>query len=198
LHRLIKGSNISGATNFGLSIGGVVELNTASNNALGHPQCRLCNAPLTATFVNLGMSTLCPIVLPADQINQMEPFYPLDVLVCGSCFYVPAARVRHVESIVTERGYFSSYSISWVEYARRYYEMVTARIKFPRNSRVYEIPCNKGYLLQHFVRLGIPLTSVEPAANVAAAAREKNIPTIVEFFGMDLARRLISEGKRKP
>ena len=74
--------------------------------------------------------------------------------------------------------------------------MITARLNLDKNSQVYEIASNDGYLLQHFVRLGIPATGVEPAANVAAAAREKNIPTIVEFFGMNLARRLISEGKR--
>ena len=74
--------------------------------------------------------------------------------------------------------------------------MIIARLNLDQNSQVYEIASNDGYLLQHFVRLGIQVTGVEPAANVAAAAREKNVPTIVEFFGVNLARRLVSEGKR--
>ena len=71
----------------------------------------------------------------------------------------------------------------------------SGKLNLGPTSQVFEIASNDGYLLQHFVRLGIPVTGVEPAANVAAVAREKNIPTIVEFFGVELARRLISEGK---
>ena len=196
MHRPIKGPNVSGTTNFGISMTGVVELKTKNNNALRHAQCRLCNAPLTITFVNLGMSPLCESVLSADQIDQMEPFFPLHVLVCSKCFLVQLREYVKPGSIFTEYDYFSSYSTSWVEHARRYCEMITARLNLGESSRVYEIASNDGYLLQHFVRLGISVTGVEPAANVAAAAREKNIPTIVEFFGMDLARQLISEGKR--
>src|SRR5271154_1888592 len=176
-------------------MGGVVELKTTTNNALRHPECRLCNATLTTTFVNLGVSPLCESVLAADQIDQMEAFFPLHVLVCSNCFLVQLREYVKPESIFTEYDYFSSYSTSWVEHARRYCEMIAAKLSLGQSSRVYEIASNDGYLLQHFVRLGIPVTGVEPAANVAAAAREKKITTIVEFFGMDLARRLISEGK---
>src|SRR5271168_2135829 len=183
-------------TNLGVSMGGVVELKTRTNNMSLHPECRLCNAPLTTSFVNLGMSPLCESVLAPDQIDQMEPFFPLRVLVCSNCFLVQLREYVRPESIFTEYDYFSSYSTSWVEHARQYCEMIKSRLSLGPNSHVYEIASNDGYLLQHFVRLGIPVTGVEPAANVAAAAREKKIPTIVEFFGMDLARRLISEGKR--
>ena len=126
----------------------------------------------------------------------MEPFFPLHVLVCDNCFLVQLREYVKPESIFTEYDYFSSYSTSWVEHARQYCEMIKARLKLDQNSQIYEIASNDGYLLQHFVRMGIPVTGIEPAANVAAAAREKNVPTIVEFFGVDLARRLISEGKR--
>jgi hypothetical protein len=183
-------------TTFGISMDDVVEQKTTNNNAFRHPQCRLCNAPLTATFVDLGMSPLCESVLSVDQIDQMELFFPLHALVCSNCFLVQLREYVKPESIFTEYDYFSSYSTSWVEHARQYCEMITVRLNLDQNSQVYEIASNDGYLLQHFVRLEIPVTGVEPAANVAAAAREKNIPTIVEFFGMDLARRLISEGKR--
>jgi hypothetical protein len=142
------------------------------------------------------MSPLCENVIAADQIDQMEPFYPLHVLVCSNCFLVQLREYVKPKNIFTEYGYFSSYSVSWVEHAQRYCEMIKERLNLDQNSQVYEIASNDGYLLQHFRRLGIPVTGVEPAANVAAAARKKDIETIVEFFGMDLARRLISEGKR--
>ena len=126
----------------------------------------------------------------------MEPYYPLHVLVCGNCFLVQLQEYVKPESIFTEYDYFSSYSTSWVEHASRYCEMIKARLSLGANSHVFEIASNDGYLLQHFLRLGIPVTGIEPAANVAAVARQKNIPTLVEFFGLDLARRLISEGRR--
>src|SRR6202167_4727609 len=183
-------------TNFAINTGRVEELKITINNAVRHAQCRLCNTPVTTTFVNLGMSPLCESVLTADQIDQMEPFFPLHVLVCNNCFLVQLREYVKPESIFSEYAYFSSYSTSWVEHARQYCEMIQARLNLGPNSQVFEIASNDGYLLQHFVRLGIPVTGIEPASNIAAVAREKNVPTIVEFFGVDLARRLIAGGKR--
>jgi 2-polyprenyl-3-methyl-5-hydroxy-6-metoxy-1,4-benzoquinol methylase len=173
-----------------------MKLAATKNSTIARPECRLCNAPLTTTFVNLGMSPLCESVLRADELDQMEPFFPLHVLVCSSCFLVQLREYVNRESIFTEYYYFSSYSTSWVEHAKRYCEIMKSKLNLDSSTHVYEIASNDGYLLQHFVRMGIPVTGIEPAANVATAAREKNVPTIVEFFGMDLARRLISEGKR--
>ena len=102
----------------------------------------------------------------------------------------------NLKAYFLEYDYFSSYSTSWVEHARRYCEMIQARLNLGPSSQVFEIASNDGYLLQHFVRMGIPVAGIEPAGNVAAVAREKDIPTIVEFFGVELARRLVSEGKQ--
>ena len=158
----------------------------------GH--CRLCNGPLETTLVDLGMSPLCESYLTVDQINQMEPYYPLHVLVCGGCFLVQLQEYVKPESIFGEYAYFSSYSTTWVEHARRYCEMIKARFGLDSKSQVLEIASNDGYLLQHFLPLGIRVIGIEPAANVAKAAQEKNIPTLVKFFGLALARQLASEG----
>jgi hypothetical protein len=159
------------------------------------PHCRLCNASLTTTFVNLGMSPLCESYVTADQIDQMEPYYPLHVRVCDRCFLVQLQEYVKPEHIFAEYAYFSSYSTFWVEHARQFCEMITARLSLSSKSRVFEIASNDGYLLQHFLPLGIPVTGIEPAANVAEVARKKNIPTMIEFFGSKLAHRLKSEGK---
>jgi predicted TPR repeat methyltransferase len=159
----------------------------------GH--CRLCRARLATTFVDLGMHPLCQSFLRVDQIDQMEAYYPLHVLVCSECFLVQLQRYVPPEHIFTEYAYFSSYSTSWVEHARRYCEMVVARFGLGRKSQVFEIASNDGYLLQHFIPFRVPILGIEPAANVADAARRKNVPTLVEFFGLGLARRLVSEGR---
>src|SRR6516164_3038724 len=159
-------------------------------------RCRLCGAPLATTFVNLGMSPLCESFLPPSDIDKMEPYFPLHALVCGECFLVQLREYVQPEHIFSEYAYFSSYSTSWVEHARRYCHMIQARLGLDQKSQVFEIASNDGYLLQHFLPLGIPVIGIEPAANVAAVAEQKNIPTLVEFFGVSLAQRLISEGKQ--
>lgn len=168
----------------------------ADRATLRHGYCRLCHAPLSTTFVDLGMSPLCESFLPADQIDQMEPYFPLHALVCGGCFLVQLKEYVKPEHIFTEYAYFSSYSTSWVEHAQRYCRMVVERFGLGPNSQVFEIASNDGYLLQHFRQFDIPVLGIEPAANVAEAARGKNVPTLVEFFGLSLARRLASEGRR--
>ncbi len=163
---------------------------------LAHGCCRICSRPLATTFVDLGMSPLCESFRTADETNAMEPYYPLHALVCDGCFLVQLQEYVKPEHIFTEYAYFSSYSTSWVDHARRYCEMIKARLNLGANSRVYEIASNDGYLLQHFLPLGVPVVGIEPAANVAEVAQRKNIPTLVEFFGLTLAQRLAAEGKK--
>jgi hypothetical protein len=157
------------------------------------PRCRFCSRPLTRLFVDLGMSPLCESFLSPGELERMEPFYPLTVRVCDSCFLVQLSEYVRPAEIFTDYAYFSSYSTSWLDHARRYVEAMTERLSLGPSSRVVEIASNDGYLLQYFVRKGIPALGVEPAANVAAAAEEKGVPTWVGFFGAESAARLARE-----
>jgi hypothetical protein len=159
-------------------------------------QCRLCGASLTKTFVDLGMSPPCESFLPPDRVECMEAYFPLHVMVCEECFLVQLPEYVSPQEIFTEYAYFSSYSSSWVEHARRYCEAVAARFRLNSGSLVVELASNDGYLLQHFLPLGVPTLGVEPAANVAQAAVAKGVPTRVDFFGVRLARTLVEEGKQ--
>jgi SAM-dependent methyltransferase len=168
--------------------------NKAENRPLTtYPLCRFCSAPLRDVFVDLGMSPLCESFLPADHVNKMEPFYPLNVKVCRACFLVQLEAYVSGEDIFSEYAYFSSYSDSWVEHARRYTDLAIERLGLTERSFVVELASNDGYLLQHFVKRGIPVLGIEPARNVAKVAEAKGVPTLVDFFGVDLARRLVSE-----
>jgi SAM-dependent methyltransferase len=157
--------------------------------------CLFCGTPLRRTFVDLGMSPLCESYVPAEKLNQMEPFYPLHVYVCEKCFLVQLQEYVSRESIFSEYAYFSSYADSWVEHMRRYADMVTERLGLGKDALVVEVASNDGYLLQHFVRKGIPVLGIEPAANVAKVAIEKGVPTLVDFFGERTARKLVAEGR---
>ena len=156
--------------------------------------CLFCSAPLRHTFVDLGMSPLCESYVTAEQLNQMEPFYPLHAYVCERCFLVQVQEYVSPEGIFTEYAYFSSYSDSWLAHAKAYAEMITARLGLTATSRVIELGSNDGYLLQYFLTSGIPVLGIEPAKNVAEAARAKGVPTVTKFFGRQTARELVAEG----
>jgi SAM-dependent methyltransferase len=160
---------------------------------LGYCNCRFCGTRVKHTFVDLGMSPLCQTHISAEQLNHMEPFYPLHAYVCHECFLVQLDEYVAPSDIFSDYAYFSSYSDSWVEHARRYAETMTQRLGLGVKSRVVELASNDGYLLQHFVRKGIPVLGVEPAANVAQVAQKKGIPTTVRFFGRDTAREIARE-----
>lgn len=147
-------------------------------------------------MVDLGKSPLCQTMLSADQLNQMEPFYPLHVYVCGQCSLVQLDEYVSPDDIFTDYNYFSSYSESWLEHARTYVDMMQIRFRLGSESQVVELASNDGYLLQYFVDAGVPAYGVEPAANVAAVAQDRGIDTVVEFFDESVGARLAAEGRK--
>ena len=158
------------------------------------PSCRFCGAALEHVFLDLGMSPLCESFLSADQLDSMEPFYPLKAYVCQQCLLVQLSEYVKPEAIFTEYAYFSSYSDSWLKHAERYCQQMIERFQLGPQSRVVEVASNDGYLLQWFAKQGIPVQGIEPAANVARVAVAKGIPTRVEFLGRDTARRMADDG----
>jgi len=153
--------------------------------------CRSCGTPLHHTFVDLGMSPLCESYVSPEQLNAMEPFYPLHVYVCENCFLVQLDEYVSPENIFTEYAYFSSYSDTWLDHAKTYVAMISERLGLNPESRVMEVASNDGYLLQYFVERNIPVLGIEPAANVARVAQGKGVPTLIEFFGQETARTIV-------
>src|SRR6516165_5640872 len=142
------------------------------------------------------MSPLCERFLTAEQLDSMELYYPLHAFVCGECFLVQLREYVSPEQIFQEYAYFSSYSASWIAHAKAYCDMIARRLELGAGSLVVELASNDGYLLQHFLPLGVPVLGVEPAANVAKVAIEKGIATRVDFFGVKLAQELAGEGRQ--
>jgi hypothetical protein len=152
--------------------------------------CRLCDATVTKTFVDLGMSPLCESYVPAEKLDSAETFYPLHVRICDSCLLVQLPAYVPGEDIFSDYAYFSSYSDSWVAHAKRYADAMIDRLGLTADSLVTEVASNDGYLLQHFLAAGIPVLGVEPAGNVANAARIRGIATEVEFLGPDTGKQI--------
>ncbi len=156
--------------------------------------CRFCAAPLEHSFCDLGISPLSNAYLSAQELQLPEKFYPLHAYVCAHCFLVQLESFETPEQIFGDYAYFSSYSQSWLDHARAYCDVMSARLGLTARHQVVEIASNDGYLLKNFSAMGIPVLGIEPAANVARVAESAGIPTRVNFFGTQFARELKSEG----
>ncbi len=160
--------------------------------------CRFCRAPLTRTFLDLGLQPLANSYLtPAQLAAGNEPVFPLNTMVCDACFLVQADHEVPAEAIFDEGyAYFSSFSPGWVEHARRYAEAMTARFGLGADSLVVEVASNDGYLLKHFLAKGVPVLGIEPTANTADAARAMGVRTDVVFFNAETGEALAARGDR--
>ena len=152
-------------------------------------QCRFCASPLETIFADLGMSPLANSYLTPEQANGMEPFYPLRAFVCSRCFLVQLEEFETPDHIFSDYAYFSSYSSTWLEHSEQYVEQMIERFGLDADSQVVELASNDGYLLQYFRDRQVPVLGIEPAANVAEVAVQNGIPTLVEFFGREVATR---------
>ncbi len=157
--------------------------------------CRGCGHPLGEPFLDLGMMPLVNSYRSPERLAEVEPCFPLRVQFCERCYLVQLEQVACPDQVFSEYAYFSSYSDSWLRHARQYCHDMVRRLGLTPEQHVVEIASNDGYLLQHFLPFGIPVLGIEPAANVAAVAREKGIETVVAFFGEETARRLRDAGK---
>lgn len=156
----------------------------------GHRTCRFCGAGLSLTLVDLGDQPLANSYLTKQALALPEPRYPLHARVCQACRLVQVGAAVPPEEIFSDYAYFSSVAASWVAHAERYAQSMRHRLCLGPASCVVEVASNDGYLLRHFVAMGIPCLGIEPAANVAAEARARGVPTEVAFFGHATASRI--------
>lgn len=157
--------------------------------------CRFCGETLQA-FLDLGMSPLCESYRSRAQLDAMEPFYPLDLKICPDCLLVQLSAYVPPEEIFSEYAYFSSFSDSWLDHARRFAGRMSEEMKLGPTHRVVELGSNDGYLLQYFLARNIPVLGIDPAANIVSAAAARNVPSRIAFFNAGSARALVGEGIR--
>ncbi len=158
-------------------------------------QCRFCKTELEHVFIDLINSPASNSFLTKEQLNEPEVYYPLKVYTCSNCFLVQVDEYKKSDAIFnSEYVYYSSYSTSWLAHAKNYVEMMTERFRLNKESQVIEVASNDGYLLQYFKEKNIPVLGIEPTANTARVAEEKGIKSIVDFFGVVLAKSLAGKG----
>jgi SAM-dependent methyltransferase len=160
-------------------------------------KCRFCQSELTDVFLDLGSAPPSNSFLGASQLQAPESYFPLKLFTCGNCRLVQVDEVQSHDAIFdNDYVYFSSYSSSWLDHARRYVDEAVTRLDLNASSLVMEIASNDGYLLQYVNARGIPCIGVEPTGGTANAARAKGVETIGEFFGHEFARRFVADRRK--
>ena len=156
--------------------------------------CRFCKTPLSNVFIDLVNSPASNSFLKPEELNEPETFYPLKVYTCHRCFLVQVDEYKKSDAIFnSDYVYFSSYSTSWLQHAKAYTELMTKRFGYHEKSLVIEVASNDGYLLQYFKENNIPVLGIEPTANTAGVAIARGIESVVDFFGVRLARELAAK-----
>ncbi len=160
-------------------------------------KCRHCSAELELTLIDLGNAPPSNAYLTESTLHIPEKRFPLRVLVCTECWLVQTEDYAGIKELFdSEYAYFSSFSTTWLRHAERYVAEMIERFELNANSNVIEVAANDGYLLQYVKAKGIPCFGIEPTASTAAAACKKGIAIIGEFFGTELARKLVAQGKQ--
>ncbi len=155
--------------------------------------CRLCGSTELESFVDLGATPPCELFLTAEALEAPEPTFPLHPRVCRNCLLVQLPPLIDPDETFTEYAYFSSFSTSWVDHARRFVTAATARAGLTKDSLVVEAASNDGYLLAHVVADGMRAVGVEPSVNVGQAARDKGVPTVTAFLSPETGAAVRAE-----
>ena len=158
--------------------------------------CRSCGAVLGRTVFDLGLVPLANEYPASERECETEQRFRLKVRLCEQCWLLQLEEVVPPSRLFSDYAYFSSYSDTWMSHAKQFVDSSRERWQLDERSLVVEIASNDGYLLRHFVVLGIPVLGIDPAENVVPTALAAGVPTEVGFFGLDLAERLAEQGVR--
>jgi SAM-dependent methyltransferase len=158
-------------------------------------QCRSCAGNKGSLILDLGLQPLANNLLRSEDLAKAEPRFPLRLAVCQSCWMLQIVDLVPPVQLFSEYLYFSSFSDLMLSHAKQAADRYIKEFSLGRQSLVVEVASNDGYFLRNFHSATIPCLGIEPAANIAKVAREKGIESLVEFFSLDLARKLVAEGR---
>ncbi len=158
-------------------------------------KCRSCGGGGLELVLSLGETPLANALLTEEQLDQPESRYPLDLAFCPECSLVQITETVPPEQLFSHYLYFTSFSDTMLRYAKQLAAQVVESRHLGPSSLVVELASNDGYLLQFYRQAGVPVLGIEPAANIAEAARQRGIPTLTRFFGKGVGAELRDEGK---
>jgi SAM-dependent methyltransferase len=156
--------------------------------------CRLCHEPSLHQFLDLGFTPPADRFLRREQLTEPETYYPLEVMLCGSCGHTQLSMVVSPEILYRQDyPYESSITKSghahWAEFA----STVVQRLGLSATDLVIDIGSNVGVLLGAFRDNGTRILGVDPASNIVRLAERAGIETVNEFFNLETAKRILAE-----
>ena len=159
--------------------------------------CRSCGAQQLEVILPFGETPLADRLLTAEQLDQPEYKAPLTLAFCRTCALVQILETVDPEILFyAEYPYFSSVSPSLLRHFGASAQDILAERPLNEQSLVVEAASNDGYMLKNFVEKGIPVLGIDPSRAPAEAAQKAGIPTLISFFGHELANKLAGEGKQ--
>ncbi len=156
--------------------------------------CRSCGSRHLELVLSLGETPLANALLTEQQLTQPEARFPLDLAFCPECALVQITETVPPEQLFSHYLYFTSFAETMLRHAEQLAKRVIETRGLGRDSLVIELASNDGYLLQFYQQAGVPVLGIEPAANIAEAARKRGINTLTKFFGTEVAEELHREG----
>jgi hypothetical protein len=153
--------------------------------------CRSCLETRLFSGLNLGKLPISNELMSSKEDSTDD--FPLQLFICSNCCLGQVSEVVYPERLFSDYRYLSSVSTTFLEHARSFCENVKNKGLLNDGDFVLEIACNDGYLLKNFLGGELRILGIEPAVNVAKRASELGIPVINEFFGSDLASKIVEQ-----
>lgn len=159
--------------------------------------CRSCSYHGLLPILDLGSMPHSDGFLSKSQLSDTEPTYPLEAAFCPDCSLMQIIETVPPEALFNDEYiYFSSFSESLLKHSRKNALSLIEERHLDTDSFVLEIASNDGYMLRNFTEKGIPVLGIDPSEGPAKEAEAIGVPTMQEFFTVDLAKKFRNEDKR--
>ena len=157
-------------------------------------RCRSCNNNDLIKLIDFGTTPLSDKLLKQKPANNEEIKVPLTLMCCQNCSLVQIKEEVNPRILFQDNyPYYSSVSQRLMMHFKKSAEEIILTRKLNKNSFVFEAASNDGYMLQHFVNRNINTLGIDPASGPASVAWQKGIPTIIDFFGNEIAKKIVKK-----
>ncbi|MDX2495091.1 MAG: class I SAM-dependent methyltransferase [Desulfuromusa sp.] len=154
--------------------------------------CLICSSSIEP-FIDFGNMPLGNGFLHPEQYED-EYRFSMQVGYCHACGMVQLLEQPDRERMFHENyAFFSGTSRFMEHHFKAFADHVIADYLDSSDPFVVEMGSNDGIMLKNFAATGIRHLGIEPSKNVAQVAIDSGVDTVTEFFGVDLAGRIVAE-----
>jgi SAM-dependent methyltransferase len=149
--------------------------------------CRICQSEKLTLVLDLGSQP------PANSLRlerkELLPSIPLRIGLCENCKTVQLLETVDPQFLFENYVWVTGTSKIAQEHAHVFYDAVVEWSESVLPS-VVEIASNDGTFLRKFIDKGHKVLGVDPAKNIAHMAKKNGVPTLAEYFGLEVAEEI--------